>query len=294
MTHVPVLTKQVLRYLNPKPNENFIDGTVGQAGHAMLMLEKTKPDGRVLGIDLDANQIENSKILTADQKQRIVLVNDSYVNIADIVERVNFRPVNGILLDLGYSSWQLEYSGRGFSFKNNEVLDMRYQLQNVLTAEKIINEYPKDIIEKIITEYGQEKFARQITNKITEQRKIKRIQSTFELVGIIEKAVPLKFRHGKIHVATRTFQAIRIAVNRELDNVKTFLPKALEVLSKGGRLVVLSFHSLEDRIVKNFFKEKSKEGIVKILTPKPIRGDLSEISKNPRARSAKLRAIIKI
>ena len=294
MIHTAVLKKEVLQYLNPKANENFIDGTIGEAGHTLLILEKNKPEGRILGIDQDLQQIENSRLQTVNFKSRIILVNDSYSNLKEIVEKTNFKPINGILLDLGYSSWQLEQSTRGFSFNKDEILDMRYNMQNILTAEKIVNEYPKDTIQKILQDYGEEKFARQIAKKIEEQRKIKRIQSTFQLKNIIEKSVPLKFRHGKINFATRSFQALRIAVNEELDNLTKVLPDALSVLSSQGRLVVISFHSLEDRIVKTFFKNELKEGIIKILTPKPIMATSEEILVNARSRSAKLRALIKL
>ena len=292
MIHKPVLTKEVLAYLDPKPNENFVDGTVGQAGHALLMLEKTWPEGRVLGIDLDVVQIENGRAQLGNSK-RVTLVNDSYSNIRDIVARENIKPVNGILLDLGYSSWQLENSTKGFSFQKDELLDMRYSLENPLTAQKITNEYPAAKIEKILEEYGEEKFARQIAGEITEQRKIIKIESTFQLKAIIEKAVPRKFQYRKIHCATRTFQALRLAVNNELGSLSKALPDAVSILSPGGRLVVISFHSLEDRIVKKFFKDKEKEGIVKILTKKPIMAGPTEVMKNPRARSAKLRALVK-
>jgi len=293
MIHKPVLTKEVLEYLDVKPDENIVDGTVGQAGHTLLILEKNKPSGRVLGIDKDAGQIENAQKATSDYKNRVVLINDSYVNIASIIEEEHFRPVNGILLDLGYSSWQLEESGKGFSFAKNEALDMRYSLQNTLTAEVIVNEYPEEKLKNILEEYGEEKFAKQIARKIVEQRKIKKIHSTFELVSIIEMAVPAKFYHERIHRATRTFQALRIAVNDELGNLAAFLPKALSVLAPKGRLVIISFHSLEDRIVKNYFKEKEKEGILHIITKKPILPSGQEVLENPRSRSAKLRAIVK-
>lgn len=291
MIHKPVLAKEVLEYLNPAPDENFIDATVGGAGHANLILEKNGPNGMVLGIDLDDRQIENSALAASQFSKRIILANDSYANIGDIVERKNFKPVNGILLDLGFSSWQLENSKRGFSFQKDEVLDMRYDVKSILTAEEIVNNYPEEDIKRILTDFGEEKFAKQIAKKISEQRKIKRIKSTFELKSIIQMAMPAGLRGGKINFATRTFQALRIAVNSELDNLMNFLPQAVGVLSSGGRLVVISFHSLEDRIVKNFFKKEKK---IKVLTKKPIRASAGEIFKNPRSRSAKLRAIVKI
>jgi len=302
MAHIPVLTKEVLEYLNPKANENFVDATVGEGGHSAAIIEKNNPNGKILGIEWDSEVYNITKSRIAEFPDRIILVNDSYINLKEIVEKENFKPVNGILLDLGMSSYQLEKSGRGFSFMKNEMLDMRYNSgnqkskiknQNYITAENIVNEWSQEKIEEILNDYGEERFARQIAKKIVEKRKVKKISSTFELKDIIKEAMPSKFLYGKIHFATRTFQAIRITVNEELDNLTEFLPKAIEVLSSGGRLVVISFHSLEDRIVKSFFKNKSQQGLVKILTKKPIAVSRNEVLVNPRSRSAKLRAIIK-
>ena len=293
MTHIPVLTKEVLEYLNPKENENFIDCTVGQGGHARLILEKTSPQGKVLGIDADSEQIENCKKLLEDFENRLILENASYTDLKNIVEKSNFKNVSGILLDLGMSSWQLEKSQKGFSFLRDEPLNMRYSQNNELTAEKIINEWSEKEIEKILKEYGEEKFSKKIAKNIVEQRVKERITSTFQLAGIITGSVSKRFQYGKIHCATRTFQALRIAVNDELNNLTKVLTEAISFLSSGGRIAVISFHSLEDRIVKNFFKEKENQKILKILTKKPVVGSSGEIDINPRARSAKLRAAIK-
>ncbi len=292
--HTPVLTKEVLEYLDPKPGENFIDGTVGEGGHAILLLEKTSPDGKLLGIDLDSDQINNCSEKIKQFAERAVLVNDSYANIKKIIEREKFSP-NGILLDLGMSSWQLEGSEKGFSFQKDQKLDMRYDLNtNELTAGEIVNEWPEPQIEEILREYGEEKFSRQIAKKICEEREAEKIETTFQLLEIVGSAVPERFKRGKIHYATRTFQALRIAVNSELENIKKALPEIISVLSPGGRAVIISFHSLEDRIVKNFFRDKAKEGTVKLLTKKPVTAGTEEIEQNPRSRSAKLRAIEKI
>jgi 16S rRNA (cytosine1402-N4)-methyltransferase len=309
MTHIPVLTKEVLEYLNPKENENFVDCTVGQGGHAKLILEKTGPEGKVLGIDADSGQIENCRELLKNFEKRLILENDSYANLPEIIKKENFGQINGILLDLGMSSWQLEKSEKGFSFLKDEPLDMRYDNKNPnLTAEQIINEWPENKIEEILKEYGEESFARQIAKKISEERQKKRIKNTFQLVEAVKKATPQKFQsrwqshrgsttssgHGRIHYATKTFQALRIAVNDELNNLIKVLPEAILALSQGGRIVIISFHSLEDRIAKNFLKNKEKEKILKILTKKPITASLEEIKINPRARSAKIRAAIKL
>lgn len=299
MIHTAVLKKEVLEYLDPKPNENFVDCTVGEGGHAEEILNKVGPSGKILGIDLDPMQIVSSQWMQAFYKDRVILINDSYINLKEIVERKNFYPVNGILLDLGMSSAQLEGmpGGRpkGFSFKVDQGLDMRYNDEmGYLTAEKIINEWSEEKIEEILREYGEEKFSKKIAKAIVEIRKQGRIKTTFQLIEIIKDATPSAYWRGKIHYATRSFQALRIAVNDELESIKKVLPQAISILSPGGRLVAISFHSLEDRIVKNFFASEFKKGSIKLLTKKPVTAGRDEIKINPRARSAKLRAIIKI
>ena len=280
--HIPVLKKEVLQYLDPKPDENFIDCTINGGGHTAAILEKNKPNGKVLGIELDKDIFDK---LSLSKTDRLVLINDSYTNLKKIVQEHNFKAINGILFDLGMSSWHLEESGRGFTFLKDEPLDMRYSLENDLTAEEIVNNYSPEKIEKILKEYGEERFAKRIAKRIIQQRPIK---STFQLVGIIKKAVPGK--RAKIHPATRTFQALRIAVNDKLNNFKKALSQAVEVLEKHGRIVIISFHSLEDRIVKNFFKDSN----LNILTKKPITSSQGEIKINRRSRSAKLRAATKL
>jgi 16S rRNA (cytosine1402-N4)-methyltransferase len=286
--HIPVLQKEVVKYLDPKPNENFIDCTVGEAGHTLAILEQNKPKGRVLGIDRDNNQILKLKKI-----ERLVLVNDNFSNLKEIVKKEKFNSISGILFDLGMASSHLEESGRGFSFLKREPLDMRYDLENPLTAEKILNYWSENDIERILKEFGEEKFSSQIAREIIRQRKVKPINSTVQLVEILKTVIPYKYQHERIHFATRTFQALRIAVNDELGHFKKALPQAVEVLNKEGRLAVISFHSLEDRIVKNFFKEKSLTGELKILTKKPIGPGEQEIKINPRSRSGKLRVATK-
>jgi len=293
--HTAVLKKEVQEYLNPQQNENFVDCTVGEGGHAEDILNKTGPAGKVLGIDLDPQQIISSHWLEAIYKDRVILANDSYANLTEILGRKGFSPVNGILLDLGMSSAQLEGTHKGFSFQIDQGLDMRYNDDTgYLTAEKIINDWPEEKIEAILREYGEEKFSRKIAKNIIEQRKLGRIKTTFQLIEIIKDSTPSAYWRGKIHYATRTFQALRIAVNDELENVKKVLPQAVSILSSEGRLAVISFHSLEDRIVKNFLAEQSKKGIIKILTKKPVTASRDELGKNPRSRSAKLRAAVKL
>ena len=306
MNHIPVLLKEVLKYLDPKPNENFVDCTFGSGGHAAAVLEKTKPDGRLLGIDLDINLLKAAEVKSqtcphcyakhcrreSRIKNRLILVNDSFANLKKIVEENNFKQINGILLDLGFSSWQMDESGRGFSFRKDEPLKMNYKLQITdyeLTAEYIVNVWTEKELVKIFQEYGEERFSRRIAKKICQQRKIKAIKTTFQLVEAIRQAIPAQFRRQRIHFATRVFQALRIVVNDELNNLKKVLPQAVEVLEPNGKIAVISFHSLEDRIVKHFFKEQSKLGKLKIITKKPIIPTSEEVEKNPRSRSAKMR-----
>lgn len=291
--HIPVLQKEVLQYLDPKPNENFIDCTIGGGGHSLAILEKTSPEGKILGIDADQEAVKSLKKGLQAFKKRIVLVCDNYANLREIIKKYKFRPIHGILLDLGLSSWHLKESGRGFSFLKKEPLDMRYDSQNPLTAEKIINYWSALEIEKILRDYGEESFARQISKNLVDFRKVKPITNTFQLVEIIKNSLPRRSQQKKIHPATKSFQALRIAVNDELNNLEKVLPQTLEVLKPGGRLVVISFHSLEDRIVKNFYRTRSSTDL-KILTKKPVVPTTQEIKINPRSRSAKLRAAEKL
>jgi len=295
MAHIPVLKKEVIE--NPKPNENFIDCTIGEGGHSLTILEKISPEGKILGIDWNLEAIEKLKIKIENLgfKKNLILVCDNFANLEEIVEKNKFWPVNGILFDLGMSSWEIEESGKGFTFKKDEPLIMSYS-HNVnsatgLTAMEIINNWQEEDIEKILKEYGEEKFGRSIAREIVRARKIKPIKTTFQLVEIIKKATPAWYHYKKIHPATKTFQALRIAVNDELNNLKKALPQTLKILKNGGRIVIISFHSLEDKIVKIFFKEKARQGRIKILTKKPVIPQKIEIKNNPRARSAKLRAV---
>ena len=295
--HIPVLVEEVIEYLGVQPGENFIDGTCGAAGHTLAILEKNYPNGKVMCFDWDGESLERAKKIVADKDikllERAIFINDSYANLKKNVMESGFGPVSGILLDLGFSSDQLESSGRGFSFLKDEPLDMRYDQSSDLPAREIVNHWQKDEIEKIIKDYGEEPWARKISEAIVNFRKVKTILTTKELLNVIASVIPQKFQHARIHFATRTFQALRIAVNDELGNLQRFVPDAIDVLASGGRLAVISFHSLEDRIVKNFFREKAKIGQGKILTKKPIIAGEAETQINPRSRSAKLRVFKK-
>ncbi len=272
--HIPVLLNEIIEQI--ESNKNYVDCTLGFGGHSKEILKKNGPNGKVLGIEIDKEIFEKTI-----KDERLIAVNDSYVNLEKIVEKHNFKDISGILLDAGMSSYHIDLSGRGFSFNKDEPLLMNYG--SGISAEEIINEYSEDEIERILREYGEEKFSRKIAKKIVEERKRKRIKSTLQLVEIVRKIVP----RSKINPATRTFQAIRIETNKELENLESVLPQALKLLNRSGKLFIISFHSLEDRIVKNFIKNNQLE------LNKPIIPSEQEIKSNPRSRSAKLRIILK-
>ncbi len=279
--HIPVMKKEVLEYLDPKPSQHFIDCTIGLSGHANAILEKTAPEGKLLGIEWDREVFEKIR-----PSERMILENDSYANLKKIVEKHNFKNVSGILFDLGISSWDLEGSGRGFSFLRKEPLDMRFSQNSELTAHEIVNYWNEKEIAEILKEYGEERFSGRIARKIVESRPIR---DTLELAETVKRSFPKSYKFREQHVAKRTFQSLRIAVNDELNNLKKGLEQAGEILDKNGRLVVISFHSLEDRIVKNFFKNNFR-----VLTKKPVTSSEEELKENRRAKSAKLRVGIKL
>ncbi|MBU4467036.1 16S rRNA (cytosine(1402)-N(4))-methyltransferase RsmH [Patescibacteria group bacterium] len=293
--HAPVLLKEVVDWLGPKENENFIDATLGEAGHSLEILKKNGPKGKILGIEQDQEILAATiKTLNAsDYGHRIILVNDNFVNLKKIVADRNFSKIKGIVMDLGISSWQLQESGRGFSFLRDEPLIMSLAGKKGLTADKIVNYWSKPELERIFKEFGQEKFAGRIAENIVLRRRVRQIKTTLELVEIIKKAVPMNYERGRISPATRTFMALRITVNNELENLQIALPQAIDVLEKGGKLAVISFHSLEDKIVKHFFKAEEKKERVKVLTKKPIMASTQELQINQRSRSAKLRVVQK-
>jgi 16S rRNA (cytosine1402-N4)-methyltransferase len=306
--HESVLPKEVVEYLAPKPNENFIDCTLGGGGHAQAILSLTGPDGKLLGIDLDPEAIKAAKAKLQKYGERAVLINDNFKNLKKIIyDAGGFTQINGILLDLGLSSYELEDETRGFSFRGSAFLDMRFGASEK-TAAYIVNQYKEENLTRIFKDYGEERYAKLIAREIVKERKVQPIRTTEQLVKIIEKVYPHNPK-SKIHPATKVFQALRIEVNHELENLQEILPQAMDLLVKGGRLVVISFHSLEDRIVKDFFKNEAKGCIcppklpvcvcnhkptLKILTKKIITPSLGEIKNNPRSRSAKLRAAIKL
>lgn len=298
MAHQSVLLEQVLEILNPQPGQIYIDATVNGGGHAMAILERISPGGVLVGIDRDCDLIEQLRHQVPSSKFRVhtKLVCDNYTNIKKIAAKEGITgKADGVLFDLGFSSYHIEQSGRGFSFAKDEPLDMRYNPSEVgLTAEEIVNRWTEDELADILQRFGEERFAGRIARGIIAGRKSGKIVSTKALAEIVVKCVPLSSRKGRLHPATRTFQALRLAVNKELESLEKVLPQAVSLLAPSGKLAVISFHSLEDRIVKTFMREEKRRGTIRLLTPKPIRPLREEILQNRRSRSARLRSAIKI
>ena len=304
MQHIPVLYQEVLDLLKPVPGGLYLDGTLGAGGHARGVLKASSPDGKVVGLDRDPHALEIAKQNLAEFGERVIYINDSYRNFQSHLNNLNWQCVDGILLDLGISSMQLDKPERGFSFREDGPLDMRFDPDQPLTAADLVNEWTREELAEILFTYGEEKLARKIADAIIANRPL---VGTKDLAEIVKKVA--RNPKSKTHPATRTFQALRIAVNQELDALEAFLPKALESLNTGGRLAIIAFHSLEDRIVKRFFRLESKDCIcppqipicvcghkarLNELSRRPIRPEESEIDRNPRARSAKLRVAEKI
>jgi 16S rRNA (cytosine1402-N4)-methyltransferase len=295
--HTPVLQKEILEALSPKPNENFIDATFGFGGHAIDILKKNRPSGKVIGIEIDPVEIKQFKEdnnFNQDCTDRLILLNDSYINISKIVEDNDLK-INGVLFDLGLSSWHFEKSNRGFSFRKDEALDMRFNPEkNQLTAYEIVNYYKEDQIEQILREFAQEELSKIIAKNIVKARDVRPIRTTSELLQVIMNNLPRWYKRRKIHPATKTFQALRMATNDELETIRKGVGEAIKVLESNGKIAVISFHSLEDKIIKEMFRELEKENVIKIINKKPIIAKFGEVKINPRARSAKLRIATKI
>ena len=292
--HIPVLLKEVLDIFDPKPGENCVDATIGDGGHGFAILERIYPDGKVLGIDWDERQIEKLKGLVPEKyKKNLILVKDNYQNLENIIRQYNFSEIRGIVFDLGFGSYHIEESGRGFSFQKDEPLMMSNFGDNPLSAKILLNSWNEEEIERVIREYGDERYSRKIAHEIVVSRSRRPISFTRDLLDIIMKVLP-KAGWKKIHPATRTFQALRIAVNGEYENIRHGLEAATSSDSAGGADAATSLPSGEDRIVKNFFREKRRNGLLNLINKKPITPKQEEIADNPRSRSAKLRTAIKI
>ncbi len=306
MQHIPVLYKEIIHALQPQSGGRYVDGTLGAGGHARGILEACAPDGQLLGLDVDPQALALSRETLAPYAEggRTHLAQASYATITKQLAALHWDTVDGIVLDLGASSMQFDNAERGFSFMQDGPLDMRFGPNAFQSAEDIVNTFDQKDLADLIFRYGEDRDSRKIARAIVESRPL---HTTRELVAVIEKASPR--RGDRVHPATQTFQALRIAVNEELSSVESVLPQAVSSLKSGGRCAIISFHSLEDRIVKDFFREQSKDivnppyeriyeeerkAVVKIINKKPIVASDEEIKDNPRARSAKLRVVEKL
>lgn len=293
--HKPVLLQEVLEMLEPKEGDVVLDGTLGGGGHASAIAQKIGPRGVFIGLDQDLDAVEMARANLSDLPPKVYTISQNFRKMDEVLERLRIKEVDKILLDVGLSSDQLEHSNRGFSFQREEPLLMTMQKNTPggLTAREIVNHFDQETLETIIQNYGDERWAKKIARVIVEARGKKEISSTGELRRVIEDALP-RYQRSKIHPATKTFQALRIAVNDEYSALGEGLLKGWNALSENGRMAIISFHSLEDRLVKQFFREKKKSGEGEVLTKKPITPTLLERQENPRSRSAKLRLIQKI
>ena len=296
MIHKTVLLHEAIDGLDIKNGDIFVDGTLGGGGHSEEVAKRFGDSVVMIGIDLDPEAISRATARLSSLNSNAKYLQGSFRNIDTLLNSVGVTKVNKILLDIGLSSNQFEDSGRGFSFQKDEPLIMSFKKElkpEDLTAREIVNTWELENIATILSAYGEEQFSWKIAKAIVARREIKPIETTTDLVEIIKIATPKWYHHKKIHPATKTFQALRITVNDEIESLKDGVIKGFELLEKDGRLAVISFHSIEDRIVKNFYKEKVDEGVGKILTKKPIIPTETEIKENPRSRSAKLRIIQK-
>jgi len=289
--HIPVFLNEVLDLLCIKSEGVYIDCTIGEGGHAEAILNIIHPKGFLIGIDCDKSVLEIAESRLGKFACSLKLVHDNFLNITDICSRLNIEAVDGIIFDVGMSSYQIDNPERGFSFNKNGPLDMRMDRSSNLTAQSLINNLSYDELAEIFFKYGEERYSKRIASRIITERKKGSIQTTGELVTIIKKAIPLK--RYRIHPGTRIFQALRIATNNELEDLSAAVTHGFSLLKKEGRMCIISFHSLEDRIAKNKFREFKMNGQAKIITKKPLIPTKEEVNKNIRSRSAKLRVVEK-
>lgn len=307
--HKSVMAAEVLEYLEPRPGSICLDGTLGGGGHAAMILKASGPDGRLIGLDRDEDALKAAGGFLRQFGERATLVHEDFRDLKAVLERLGIEKIDGMVLDVGVSSYQLESPERGFSFMRDAILDMRMDRSRGVTARDLVNTLDVEELTRIFREYGEEREARRIARAIERRRGEKPVETTGELAEIVAAAVPVRFRARSIHPATRVFQALRIAVNDELEGLKQGIADGFDVLASGGRMVVISFHSLEDRIVKNAFRGFATGCIcpprapkcmcgrtpeARLLTKKAVKPSLQEVETNPRARSARLRAVMKL
>lgn len=288
--HTPVLLEECMQYLQPAPGKTYVDGTLGLGGHTAALLERSAPTGRVIAFDWDEEALARSTERLQVYGERVTFVRRNFAELAAGLEEAGITEIDGLLIDIGLSSLQLDLGERGFSFQQDELLDMRMDNRREVTAASIINTCTEKELADIFYYYGDERQARPIANAIVRTRIKDKIHTTKELVRVVAQAVPKRFHPKKIHVATKVFQALRIAVNGELENLARILDEGVQFLTPGARFCVISFHSLEDRIVKRNFKNNKN---LTVITGKPVTPSAEEVAENSRSRSARLRVVEK-
>ena len=287
--HIPVMPDEIIEYLKLSPGKVIVDATLGTGGHALKILERIAPNGRLICVDRDQESLAVAKERLSSYSANCEFAHGNFVDLDKILGDLNISGVDGVLFDLGISSVQLDNPDRGFSFQFEGPLDMRLDRNSYISAYDLVNNLNEDELSELLWNFGQERWHNRIASSLVKERQKRPISTTSELSNIVVKAIPYKYRHSRIHAATRTFQAVRIAVNRELETLQTAIDKAIVLLNKSARICVISFHSLEDRIVKFSFRNLASKGLVNIITPKPLTPTEAEISKNYLSRSAKLR-----
>ena len=287
--HLPALVKEAIKVLNPIPGGTYVDATIGPGGHSEEILTLIGTGGKLIGIDRDNEALRTAQERLSDK--RVILRKGSFSDMEKLLKKDGITEVDGILFDLGISMIQMKDIERGFSFISDKRMDMRMDKEQSLSAWDVVNRYPANKLERILREFGEERLSRKISEAIVRKRRIKPIDTCSELSEIVERVYG---RRGRVHPATKTFQALRIEVNKELDELQKGLDASVRILKRGGRLCVISYHSLEDRIVKHFIARSSKEGSLKVITKKPLTPGSEEIRSNPSSRSAKLRAAERI
>ncbi len=292
--HIPVMLGEVVDYLNLGPGKVIVDATIGTGGHSKAILERIMPQGKLIGIDRDEESLAVARERLSANSSACEFVYGNFVNLDAILKDLNIKKIDGILFDLGISSYQLQNPGRGFSFQYDGPLDMRLDRNSYISAYDLVNNLNEDEISAMLWNFGEERWHNRIARFLVEEREKHAITTTEQLSKVVVKAIPPKYRHYRIHPATRTFQAVRIAVNRELETIEVAINKALQLLESSARICVISFHSLEDRIVKFGFRKAASEGKIKIITAKPLTPKVAEIKENPSSRSSKLRVAEKL
>jgi len=294
--HIPVMLREVIDYLMPKPGDLIIDATLGTGGHSLEILKKISPGGRLIGLDRDAESIKVSRERLKEFSASCELVQANFVDLDQVIGKLGIEKIDGIIFDLGISTFQLKDAQRGFSFLEEGPLDMRMDRDSYISAYDLVNNLNESEISNMLWSFGQERWHNRIAHLLVQERQIHPVTSTRQLADLVIRAIPHRYlrNYYRIHPATRTFQALRIAVNRELEIIETAIKKAVAILKKRSRICVISFHSLEDRAVKHTFRSLKADGLIEIITPKPLTPTAAEVEANPSSRSSKFRVAERI